>query len=375
MMKKCLPLIIVLMLADFAYTGTTSNYGWDYGVMGQNPWWNTWAAMWNMVDAELKNRLFITQKTDVSEKMLSFAPANANTGKFNLSFAYAGTYPGSARENKAYIWGYNHTPGGSQEKPGEPVLTNVIETFYSPSTGNEFMEIYIQYLSADGLTGRRPLMFKIDRNTNDVTSLMTSSNQEIYDPATGIPYWSFSPEKFIFSTGRMEFNNLVGIGTNAPFNPLSFGGYLYATGKKLALYESPVGGDLYGFGVGPGGIDMYVSGNNRMSLTETGMTLNGVITASRLTFRKALYFSGGKLAVYEEDDGSGVYGFGITGGSLDIYVNGNKMAAATMTSLETAGDFKSTIAGKGVVLKNAAGTVTKRVRLNDAGDGLIFENE
>ena len=30
-------------------------------------------------------------------------------------------------------------------------------------------------------------------------------------------------------------------------------------------------------------------------------------------------------------------------------------------------------AGKGVVLKNAAGTVTKRVRLNNAGDGFIFE--
>lgn len=39
----------------------------------------------------------------------------------------------------------------------------------------------------------------------------------------------------------------------------------------------------------------------------------------------------------------------------------------------TATDFQTVTAGKGVVLKNAAGTVTKRVRLNDAGDGLIFE--
>lgn len=31
-------------------------------------------------------------------------------------------------------------------------------------------------------------------------------------------------------------------------------------------------------------------------------------------------------------------------------------------------------AGKGLVLTNAAGTITKRVRLNDAGDGLVFEN-
>lgn len=31
-------------------------------------------------------------------------------------------------------------------------------------------------------------------------------------------------------------------------------------------------------------------------------------------------------------------------------------------------------AAKGIVLTNAAGTLTKRARLNDTGDGLIFEN-
>jgi hypothetical protein len=37
------------------------------------------------------------------------------------------------------------------------------------------------------------------------------------------------------------------------------------------------------------------------------------------------------------------------------------------------GDFQALLKGKGIVLTNAAGDVTKRVRLNDAGDGLIFE--
>jgi hypothetical protein len=41
----------------------------------------------------------------------------------------------------------------------------------------------------------------------------------------------------------------------------------------------------------------------------------------------------------------------------------------------TGTDFKAITAGKGVVLTNAAGTVTKRVRLSDAGDGLVFEDE
>ena len=42
--------------------------------------------------------------------------------------------------------------------------------------------------------------------------------------------------------------------------------------------------------------------------------------------------------------------------------------------LETSGDFTAGVAGKGVVLTNAAGTVTKRVRLNDIGDGFIYED-
>jgi hypothetical protein len=37
-------------------------------------------------------------------------------------------------------------------------------------------------------------------------------------------------------------------------------------------------------------------------------------------------------------------------------------------------DLKIVTAAKGVIMTNAAGDVTKRVRLNDAGDGLIFEN-
>jgi hypothetical protein len=40
----------------------------------------------------------------------------------------------------------------------------------------------------------------------------------------------------------------------------------------------------------------------------------------------------------------------------------------------TGGDIKVTDMAKGIILTNAAGTVTKRVRLNDAGNGLIFEN-
>ncbi len=43
-------------------------------------------------------------------------------------------------------------------------------------------------------------------------------------------------------------------------------------------------------------------------------------------------------------------------------------------SWSNGGDFFVLTAAKGIVLKNAAGTVTKRVRLNDAGDGLLYED-
>ena len=42
--------------------------------------------------------------------------------------------------------------------------------------------------------------------------------------------------------------------------------------------------------------------------------------------------------------------------------------------MNTDSDVTLNKAGKGVVLKNTDGTVTKRVRLNDAGDGLVIED-
>jgi hypothetical protein len=40
----------------------------------------------------------------------------------------------------------------------------------------------------------------------------------------------------------------------------------------------------------------------------------------------------------------------------------------------TGGDIKIATSSKGVIMTNAAGTITKRVRLNDTGDGFVFEN-
>ena len=45
-----------------------------------------------------------------------------------------------------------------------------------------------------------------------------------------------------------------------------------------------------------------------------------------------------------------------------------------MNGIFTNGDSTLSIKGKGIVMTKAAGTVTKRVRLDDSGTGLIFED-
>ena len=44
------------------------------------------------------------------------------------------------------------------------------------------------------------------------------------------------------------------------------------------------------------------------------------------------------------------------------------------SQMSTQGDVTLETKGKGVVFTNAAGTIAKRVRLNDAGDGIIIED-
>jgi len=74
------------------------------------------------------------------------------------------------------------------------------------------------------------------------------------------------------------------------------------------------------------------------------------------------------------DATTGQVDFGTTADwSMVFYVNNAE--AWRITDTASKHDLKSAFDGAGIVLTNAAGTVTKRVRLNDAGDGLIYEAE
>lgn len=61
-------------------------------------------------------------------------------------------------------------------------------------------------------------------------------------------------------------------------------------------------------------------------------------------------------------------------GLTELYRWWQSFSAFFNQRLDTAGDVTISTAGKGIVMTNAAGTVTKRVRLNDAGNGLVYED-
>jgi hypothetical protein len=53
-----------------------------------------------------------------------------------------------------------------------------------------------------------------------------------------------------------------------------------------------------------------------------------------------------------------------------FFTSARKYWLAVITNM----DVKIESPGKGIIMTNAAGTVTKRVRLNATGDGLIYED-
>jgi hypothetical protein len=52
----------------------------------------------------------------------------------------------------------------------------------------------------------------------------------------------------------------------------------------------------------------------------------------------------------------------------------NATPAVELAYITDTGDFALQVAGKGLILKNAAGTVEKRITLNDTGDGFVFSS-
>jgi len=117
--------------------------------------------------------------------------------------------------------------------------------------------------------------------------------------------------------------------------------------------------------------DTVDGGTLKISDNSGDVQLSAVPTNHSGTCNLKLYVSATKtISLY-----SGLVHFDVnasTGATASSSLNGASVNGGSVHATTT--DVIVDTAGKGVVLTNAADTVTKRVRLNDAGDGLIFEN-
>lgn len=117
------------------------------------------------------------------------------------------------------------------------------------------------------------------------------------------------------------------------------------------------------------------------TLTKTGASNTQVVLVSALDgsndYQSALSVRrtgtvGGALFQSKRNVGTGGVGW-VARVTTDNSAEVNGTFTNAFEILNTL-DVQVSTAGKGIILTNAAGTVTKRVRLNDAGDGLVFEN-
>ena len=131
-------------------------------------------------------------------------------------------------------------------------------------------------------------------------------------------------------------NGNVGIGTTSP------------VGKLTVKGGTPDAGDLFNVD----NADGHVIGRIYQDGSKNGVL--HILDNSGSTVKIQLYSMGDSWF------NGGNFGIGTTGPGSKLEVSG--------------GDIKVTNAAKGIILTNAAGTITKRVRLNNAGNGLIFEN-
>jgi hypothetical protein len=110
-----------------------------------------------------------------------------------------------------------------------------------------------------------------------------------------------------------------------------------------------------------------------------GMTITGALIQTESTADRGIKLTSDSLTAWNTSGDVRVelLTSGLTAGIFRIYkITGLENTSSIIFGdgvILIGGDVQIGTAGEGVILTNAAGTVTKRVRLNDAGDGLIYE--
>lgn len=109
--------------------------------------------------------------------------------------------------------------------------------------------------------------------------------------------------------------------------------------------------------------------------TEVGTWVNNDVTLGEVTFEDGgitLNGSDGTHLHTDSDTGTLIIeadpDHDYTNTDIELYIDGSKVVTVT-----NGGDIKIEKNGQGIIISNDGGTITRRVKLNDAGTGLDFE--
>ncbi len=167
-----------------------------------------------------------------------------------------------------------------------------------------------------------------------------------------------------------------------PAMPSAIAGSIITNARALYI---PGSGTLVG-GAITNAYSIYLgvpqAGTNRWGLYITD--IGGTVAGTTPFEVKAGDPGTGLIARFNRYNDTGTLIIGTVGSTHSVIGVEKELRIATTQSgqnlgtdraaFEDDGDLKLFTSGKGVVLTNAGGTVTKRVRLNDAGNGLIYED-
>jgi hypothetical protein len=111
-MKKFIFMILFsFLITSFSFAGTTTNFGWDYGTEGQDPWWDIWTGIFIDIDSDVFDLVTLSGVTKNSTTLGTFTGTtipDSSTIKTALQSLETALEAGSGT-GKGYLW----IPAGS----------------------------------------------------------------------------------------------------------------------------------------------------------------------------------------------------------------------------------------------------------------------
>lgn len=146
--------------------GTTTNYAWNYGTRGQNPWWNEWAAIFSAIDTEMGKKIgpvhditsygAVGDGRSVTDAVISLANPtwiNSNTAAFtSADVGKIGTVEGAGVAGAVLAFTINSISSSTRAVMSVAASTAVIANG-RVSIGTDNSAAYVLAVSAALLSG------------------------------------------------------------------------------------------------------------------------------------------------------------------------------------------------------------------------------